>query len=137
MIAHASQLPDPMAAPDYSRRPPTRPQKALALDEICQRICEAADLPLSRAGTIPPQAYTSEEFFDWEVEHILRKDWQCVGACLADPCAGDFLNIDLLGEPLIVVHGKEGDRAGAFARLSAPRHGHHAGGLRLRWPWPC
>lgn len=109
MIAHASQLPDPMAAPDYSRRPPTRfPQKALALDEICQRICEVADLPLSRAGTIPPQAYTSQAFFDWEVDHILRKDWQCVGHVSQIPARGDFLNIDLLGEPLIVVHGKEG-----------------------------
>ena len=78
------------------------------IDEICQGICDAAELPLARASTIPRQAYTSEEFFQWEIDHILRKEWQCIAHISQIPAAGDFLNIDLLGEPLIIVHGKEG-----------------------------
>ena len=104
MIAHTSQFPAP--APEMPVRQPAR--GSTGIDEICQGICDAAELPLARASTIPRQAYTSEEFFQWEIDHILRKEWQCIAHISQIPAAGDFLNIDLLGEPLIIVHGKEG-----------------------------
>src|ERR1700722_3383533 len=104
MIAQASQFPESFAPPDPARHPTARfSQKPLGLDEICARISEVADLPLTRASTIPAQAYTSEEFFEWEIDHLLRKDWQCIAHISQIPAPGDFLNIDLLGEPLIVV----------------------------------
>jgi phenylpropionate dioxygenase-like ring-hydroxylating dioxygenase large terminal subunit len=109
MIAQASQFPESFAPPGPGRRgAPGLSQKPLGLDEICARISEVADLPLTRASTIPAQAYTSGEFFEWEIDHLLRSDWQCVAHISQIPAPGDFLNIDLLGEPLIVVHGKEG-----------------------------
>jgi len=77
------------------------------LAEIQRRICEAAAKPLSRAVTLPAQAYTNEEFFAWEMEHLLRGGWQCVAHVSQIPQPGDFLNLDLLGEPLIVVHDKD------------------------------
>jgi phenylpropionate dioxygenase-like ring-hydroxylating dioxygenase large terminal subunit len=104
MIAHTSQFPEQTTEIPVRRSH----QPAPGVDEICQGICEAAELPLERARTIPRHAYTSEEFFDWEIDNILRKEWQCVAHISQIPAAGDFLNIDLLGEPLIVVHGKEG-----------------------------
>jgi phenylpropionate dioxygenase-like ring-hydroxylating dioxygenase large terminal subunit len=82
-------------------------QRTLSVEEIKAGICAAADLPLARAHTIPAQAYTSEEFFEWETTHLLRGGWQCVAHVSQIPRAGDFLNLDLLGEPLIVVHGKD------------------------------
>jgi len=108
MIAHASQFPEKITPPDSRGRGGRFPRTPVGLDEICRRISETADFPLNRASTIPPQAYTSEEFFHWEVDHILRKEWQCVAHVSQIPSKGDFLNFDLLGEPLIVVHGKEG-----------------------------
>ena len=39
--------------------------------------------------------------------HLLRAGWQCVAHVSQIPQAGDFLNLDLIGEPLIVVRGKD------------------------------
>lgn len=92
----------------YARQPSTRTaQPPLSVAEIQGAICHAAALPLSRATTLPAQAYTSEEFFTWEVGHLLRPDWQCLAHVSQIPEPGDFLNVDLLGEPLIVLRGKD------------------------------
>jgi phenylpropionate dioxygenase-like ring-hydroxylating dioxygenase large terminal subunit len=82
-------------------------QAPLSVAEVQRGICDAAELPLARARTLPAAAYTSEEFFDWEVEHLLRGGWQCLAHVSQIPRPGDFLNLDLLGEPLIVVRDKD------------------------------
>lgn len=92
----------------FANRSSTRTaQRPLPLSEIHRGICAAADQPLHRAVTLPAQAYTSEEQFEWELTHVLRAEWQCVAHVSQLPRAGDFLNLDLLGEPLIVVRGKD------------------------------
>jgi len=93
----------------FARQLSTRTaQPALSLAEIQRGICETAAHPLGRATTLPAQAYTSEDFFGWELDHVLRPGWQCVAHISQIPAPGDFLNLDLLGEPLIIVHGKDG-----------------------------
>ena len=82
-------------------------QKPLSLAEIQEGVRAAGAHPLARASTLPAQAYTSGEFFGWEIEHLLRPGWQCVGHVSQIPTPGDFLNLDLLGEPLILVRGKD------------------------------
>lgn len=105
----------------FSRRPAARRARPpLSLEEIQRGVCAAADRPLARATTLPAQAYTSEEFFDWEIENVLRTEWQCVAHISQVPNAGDFLNLDLLGEPLIVVHGKDG-AIGVLSRVCPHR----------------
>jgi phenylpropionate dioxygenase-like ring-hydroxylating dioxygenase large terminal subunit len=79
----------------------------MPLADLQGAVCEAAARPLSRATTLPAQAYTSEEFFEWEMKHVLRTGWQCLAHVSQIPGPGDFLNVDLLGEPLIVVRGKD------------------------------
>jgi phenylpropionate dioxygenase-like ring-hydroxylating dioxygenase large terminal subunit len=92
----------------FARQLSTRTaQPSLSLAEIQRGICEAAARPLNRATTLPAQAYTSEEVFAWEVDHLLRAGWQCIAHVSQIPKPGDFLNLDLLGEPLIVVRGKD------------------------------
>jgi phenylpropionate dioxygenase-like ring-hydroxylating dioxygenase large terminal subunit len=107
----AAQSPAP--ATDFSPlafadRAATRPTPPASLDEIRRGILEAAELPLARARTLPADAYTSEDFFDWEVTHLLRAGWQCLAHASQIPKPGDFVNLDLLGEPLIVVRDKDG-----------------------------
>lgn len=91
-----------------SRQSVRTAQPRLALAELQAAIQDAADRPLSAAVTLPAQAYTSEEFFDWEVAHLLRAEWQCVAHGSQIPQPGDFVNLDLLGEPLTVVRGGDG-----------------------------
>src|SRR6266851_4051058 len=78
------------------------------VEEILREIRAAAELPLSQATTLPAEAYTSDAFFDWEVENLLRKDWLCVAHLSQIPRAGDFVNVEMIGEPLMVIHGKDG-----------------------------
>ncbi|HEY8899020.1 MAG TPA: aromatic ring-hydroxylating dioxygenase subunit alpha [Chthoniobacterales bacterium] len=82
-----------------------RPERAL--DEVFADIQQTAARPLSQATTLPPEAYTSEAFYAWEVEHIFKREWQCLAHLSQIPNAGDFLTLDLLGEPLLVVNGKD------------------------------
>jgi phenylpropionate dioxygenase-like ring-hydroxylating dioxygenase large terminal subunit len=101
MTARAASF--PAAFPPPALAPRTGP-----LAELQRAIGEVADRPLSRAGTLPAPAYTDEDFFAWETAHLLRGGWQCVGHASQIPAPGDFLNLDLLGEPLIVVRDKSG-----------------------------
>jgi phenylpropionate dioxygenase-like ring-hydroxylating dioxygenase large terminal subunit len=92
----------------FARQLSTRTaQTPMSVAEIQCGICSAGALPLSRATTLPAQAYTSEDFFAWELDNLLRPGWQCVAHVSQIPNIGDFLNIDLLGEPLIVVRAKD------------------------------
>jgi phenylpropionate dioxygenase-like ring-hydroxylating dioxygenase large terminal subunit len=82
--------------------------QAKPLDRLLQEIEATADLPLAQGRTLPAAAYTSEEFLAWETQHVLGCDWLALAHVSQIPQPGDFLNLEALGEPLIVVHGKDG-----------------------------
>jgi phenylpropionate dioxygenase-like ring-hydroxylating dioxygenase large terminal subunit len=108
MSASESGFPPVFSPLAFAERASGRTAQPASVGEIQRGIAEAAELPLARARTLPAAAYTSEEFFDWEVAHLLRGGWQCVAHVSQIPEPGDFLNLDLLGEPLIAVRGKDG-----------------------------
>lgn len=107
-IRRACEVPtDPL---QFSHRSGTRsalPEMSVAA--ILDEIARAADLPLEESITLPAQAYTSQEFFDWEVSTIFRKEWLALGHVSQIPQNGDFLNVDLLGEPLLIIRDKSGE----------------------------
>jgi phenylpropionate dioxygenase-like ring-hydroxylating dioxygenase large terminal subunit len=108
MSSTADRFPPVFSPLAYASKTSARTAQApLSLEEIQRDICAAAELPLARARTLPAQAYTSEEFFEWENRQLLRGGWQCLAHVSQLPQPGDFLNFDLLGEPLIVVRGKD------------------------------
>jgi hypothetical protein len=111
----------------YARRPK-------ALQQILQEIQECADKPLTQSTTLPPEAYTSQAFYQWEIENIFRNEWICLAHISQISSPGDFLNVDFLGEPLIVVHGKDHE-VRVLSRVCPHRAmGHHAARIRVRWP---
>lgn len=77
------------------------------LDELLSELQAAADLPLARSRTLPASAYTSAGFYAWEERHVFRAEWQCIAHVSQLPEPGDFLTLDLLAEPLIVVRDKD------------------------------
>ncbi|HEY5753382.1 MAG TPA: aromatic ring-hydroxylating dioxygenase subunit alpha [Chthoniobacterales bacterium] len=81
----------------------------VSLDDLLADIQQTADLPLNQSRTLPAEVYTSDTFFDWEARNVLRAGWLGLAHVSQIPKPGDFLNLDLLGEPLIVVHGKDGE----------------------------
>jgi phenylpropionate dioxygenase-like ring-hydroxylating dioxygenase large terminal subunit len=77
-------------------------------EEIVRQIIDTARLPLSRGKTFPPSAYTDPSFHDAEVERILKREWLSIGHISQIPNPGDFFNLELFNEPIVVVRDKDG-----------------------------
>ncbi|MEM6910352.1 MAG: aromatic ring-hydroxylating dioxygenase subunit alpha [Verrucomicrobiota bacterium] len=88
--------------------PFSRTGQGLGLAEILAEVDRIARLPLEESTTLPKEAFTSEEFYAWEVEQVFRKEWFCLAHVSQIPANGDFLNLDVFGEPLLVVRDKSG-----------------------------
>jgi len=61
------------------------------------------------APMLPPQCYTSPEFFAFEREAVFAKSWVCVGRTDQLAALGDAFSFSVAGEPLIVARGSSGD----------------------------
>ncbi|OED38550.1 (2Fe-2S)-binding protein [Chromatiales bacterium (ex Bugula neritina AB1)] len=81
-------------------------ESAQTPDAIAQLATNAA-LPFENARAMPPSVYTSEAFLESELENIFRQDWFCAGRASALPKAGDYLTLELAGQPIMVVRGKD------------------------------
>ncbi len=101
----------PVASPDAD---------AAALPGLLAEIQATADRPLAESRTLPAGAYTSEAFYRWEEQHVFRAGWQCVAHVSQLAAIGDFLTLDLLGEPLAVVRDKD-DRIRVLSRACPHR----------------
>lgn len=67
------------------------------------------------ARSLPGECYTSEEFFAFEMDALLSREWLCVGHHSSIPRAGDYFTVTLVDEPLVIVRGDDG----AIRALSA------------------
>ena len=116
------------AACDFNRRlnvPHTRAHDRAddgsALTALLNDIQQTADLPLEQSRTLPAGAYTSEAFYRWEEENLLRAGWLSIAHVSQIAKVGDFITLELLGEPLIVVRDKD-ERIRVLSR-SCPHRG--------------
>ena len=69
---------------------------------------DAAPRPPAEASTLPPRAYVDPAVYEREVERIFRREWICVAREDQLANAGDFISLDLFGEPLVAVRGDDG-----------------------------
>ncbi len=72
-------------------------------------LSEISKLGADDARTMPPAFYTSPEFLEIEEEHLLRRQWLCVGHTGEVSQPGDFFTTELLGEQLLVVRDLESE----------------------------
>jgi phenylpropionate dioxygenase-like ring-hydroxylating dioxygenase large terminal subunit len=84
-------------------------QNTEKVHKIQADILWSAAQPLERAIALPQDAYTDGAFYDWEVTHIFKKHWLCVGHVSQVPQIGDYVALDLFGEPIVIVRDKRGD----------------------------
>jgi phenylpropionate dioxygenase-like ring-hydroxylating dioxygenase large terminal subunit len=73
-------------------------QSPIALDEF-----EASVADPMAARFFPPAAYTSDDFYRFELEAIWEREWLCVGRLEEIPEPGDWFSIVLAEEPILVV----------------------------------
>lgn len=75
---------------------------------LLERLRVIADSHNREWRTLPPKAYFSPELFDLEVEKIFRARWLCVGRADQVSNPGDYMAIDVVGEPLVVLRDLDG-----------------------------
>jgi len=81
--------------------------KPLGIEEINAAILDSASTDLEHAKTLPADAYTSDEYFDYEMETIWKQEWICIAHVSQLKRPGDYISLDVLGEPVIAVRGKD------------------------------
>jgi phenylpropionate dioxygenase-like ring-hydroxylating dioxygenase large terminal subunit len=62
---------------------------------------------LAAAVTMPPEAYTSEEFYQFELDAVFRRSWLYLCHVSEIPNRGDYLAVTVADEPLLVTHDHE------------------------------
>lgn len=67
-----------------------------------------AALPERDARCLPGRFYTDPDYFRYEVESFLSKEWHCLGRADEIPNSGDYFTTQLFDEPLLVVRGDDG-----------------------------
>ena len=80
---------------------------------------ESVRRPLPQAECLPAWCYTSQEFFDREVDEIFLKCWNFVGREDEWPNPGDYQVFDFVGQSVILIRDRRG-KLGAF--VNSCRH---------------
>ncbi|MFD2739966.1 aromatic ring-hydroxylating dioxygenase subunit alpha [Sulfitobacter aestuarii] len=85
--------------------------KAARVDEMREALEDCAAAPAEAPRGLPGHFYNDPAFFEHESNTVLHRGWHCVGRVdeFAEP--GDYLTLNLLGEPLIVVRDGDGIKA--------------------------
>lgn len=64
-------------------------------------------LPFGQARAMPKSVYTSQAFVAQELEHIFSKEWLCAGRADALKGPGDYLTMEIAGEPVIILRDRD------------------------------
>lgn len=72
-------------------------------------LAASVAVPFEHARAMPKSVYTSAEFTQIELDKIFRQDWVCAGRASSLPEVGDYMTLDIAGEPIIVVRDGDGN----------------------------
>lgn len=100
----------PRLSPRDLLPPDLSPPDLSPLDELRAAVA----VPFASARAMPKSVYTSPDFARAEQRHIFARDWLCAGRADALKAPGDYLTMEIAGEPVIVLR----DREGALRALS-------------------
>ena len=78
------------------------------LDELRANV----GVPFEQARAMPKSVYTSPDFAADEQQKIFARDWLCAGRADALKDPGDYLTMDISGEPIIILRDRDGQLRG-------------------------
>ena len=75
---------------------------------LLQTYQDSASAPIAKAESLPPAVYSDTDVFNQETASVFLNDWVflCAEAKLGNP--GDYFAINLAGEPVAVIRGRDG-----------------------------
>jgi len=82
----------------------TQPASLSAMDELAASVTK----PFEQAHAMPCSVYTSEDFLQAEIDSVFAKDWFCAGRASSISNPGEYLTLDLAGQPIMVIREKNG-----------------------------
>lgn len=100
------------------------------------RLYARVRLPAMEAETLPAWCYTSQEFYDAEVERIFMKVWNFIGRADHIPNPGDYFTLECVGVPIVVVRDPAGDLR-AFSNTCRHRGTQVVSGEGNCWAFKC
>jgi hypothetical protein len=77
-------------------------------------------VPFEQARAMPASVYTSQEFLAQELEHIFSREWFCAGRASSLSKPGDYMTLELAGQPVMVIRDHDGTLRAQSKRLPAP-----------------
>lgn len=86
------------------------------------RLDFAFDDNIATASTLPARLYVDPQVLAPEKRRIFAKTWQLAGRSDQVPGPGAYFTVDVAGEPIVVVRGKD-DRLRAFHNVCRHRAG--------------
>src|SRR5215467_13284710 len=90
------------------------------LSEIGSALRETRELSYDQAWSMPSTFYRSPEFLALEREQLFMREWICVGRVEEVERPGDYLALEILQEPVVVMHGIDG-KIRAFSNVCRHR----------------
>ena len=84
---------------------PTKTQNSLFL----KTLRSIKDKPYEQGFSLPGAFYTDPGWLQTERNELFARDWFCVGRVEEVRQAGDYFAFDHIGEPILVVHGRDGE----------------------------
>src|SRR5215467_10198895 len=91
---------------------------------------------IERAWTLPATLYTDPSIFEAEKQKIFSRTWQVVGHASQVAESGDYFTTELVGEPLLLARGTDGQIRG-FYNVCRHRAGPAAEGCGSRKLFRC
>lgn len=81
----------------------------MATSPIPIELFDSSATPTQSAVSLPPEVYTSQAFYDFELDAVWGNEWICVGRASDIPKPGDFFTVTIGKDPLLVVRGSDGE----------------------------
>lgn len=75
-----------------------------AVDELRDNV----SVPFEQARAMPRSVYISQDFLARELQDIFSRDWFCVGRASALSRSGDYVTLELAGQPILVLRDAQG-----------------------------
>lgn len=72
------------------------------------KLSASCEKPFEQARAMPPEVYISQGFLELEQQGIFGQEWQCVGRASSLAKTGDYLTVDINGQPVAVVRHGDG-----------------------------
>ena len=78
------------------------------VSEFRQTLQALSGKSYAQGFSLPGRFYTDPEWLRVEREELFARDWVCVGRVEEIASPGDYFTFDHVGEPVLVVHGRDG-----------------------------